>query len=188
MHLLRLSISQVYGQIGIDTHNASQSMESPRGELSIEQQPAEMSIEQPSGQLQVDSTEAWNALGEGPHLQFMSNIYSQSSNLALQGIAKKVEEGNRMAQITNGGNAFADIAYDNLHASSPINYLSDASNLNVKLNYEAQAAIINIEPQKAKIEYTPRKPEIQYNPGSVEIYMKQQNSIDINVSEYNFYK
>lgn len=188
LNLLRLSISQVYGQIGIDTHNASQSMESPRGDLSIEQPQAAMSIEQPSGELTVDSTEAWNALGEGPHLQFMSNIYSQSSSIALQGIARRVEEGNRMAQITNGSNAFAEIAFNNLHDSNPIEYTTGASNLNVKLNYDAKPAIIDIEPQEANIQYTPKKPDIQYNPGSVEIYMKQMNSIDIQVSEYNFYK
>ncbi|UUZ82634.1 hypothetical protein LJK88_00630 [Paenibacillus sp. P26] len=36
MNLQRLSIHQTYGQIGIQTHNASVDIHSPRGELTIE--------------------------------------------------------------------------------------------------------------------------------------------------------
>jgi hypothetical protein len=188
MELQRLSIHQTYGQIGIQTHLASQDIHSSSGDLSIEQPSAKMDIQSPHGELQIDSSAAWAALGVGSNLQWMNSIYSQSKSVVLQAIAKIVKDGHRMSQITNHQNAFADIAKDVFERTNPIQYAGEASYMNVKINYEAKAPIINIEPQKPEIQYTPQKPEVQYNPGSVDIYIKQMNSIDIQVSQYDIYK
>ncbi|MFC5700881.1 DUF6470 family protein [Cohnella faecalis] len=188
MNDLRLSIRQTNAQIGINTQWASQDRQAPLGEQSIRQPMAKMDIRQPMGELTIDSTAAYIGLGQGPHLQFMNSIYSQSESVLLQAIAKIVADGNRMAQITNPNNAFAEIASRAIPTSSPYQYLGDASCLNVKINYKANAPIINIEAQSPQIEYTPRSPEVQYNPGSVEIYLKQRNSIDIQVTQYDLYQ
>jgi hypothetical protein len=188
MEFLRLSIHQTFGQIGIQTQLASQDIRSPRGDLSIQQPSAKMDIQSPRGELEIDSSAAWAALGKGNHLEWMSSIYSQCKSVALQAIAKTVEDGNRMARITNHQNAFADLASDVYQRVNPIVYAGEPSYFNVKMQYTPRAAIINIEPQKAEIQYTPSKPEIQYNPGSVDIYMMQMNSIDIQVSQYDWYK
>ncbi|NEN85109.1 DUF6470 family protein [Paenibacillus elgii] len=188
MDLLRLSIRQAFGQIGIQTQNATTDIRSPMGQLSIEQQPAQMDFHSEPGELSIDSSAAWSALGSGPHLEWLNSIYSQLPNIALQGIAKIVENGNRMAQIHNPRNAFAEIAQNAFSDDSPIEYVGPASNMNVKVHYEARPAVTNIEPGKVNIEYTPMKPEVQYNPGRVEIYMKQMNWIDIQVTNYDWYK
>jgi hypothetical protein len=188
LELQRLSIHQTYGQIGIETHIASQDIHSSSGELTIEQPSAIMDIKSPHGELQIDSSAAWAALGTGNHLDWMSSIYSQSKSVVLQSIAKIVRDGHRMSQITNHQNAFADLAKDVLERTNPIQYVSEASLFNVKLIYNPQAPVINIEPQKAEITYTPQKPDVQYHSGSVYIYLKQMNSIDIQVSQYDIYK
>lgn len=188
MNLLRLSIHQTYGQIGIETKLASTDIHSPMGELSIEQQPAQMDFRSERGELQIDSSAAWDALGTGSHMGMMNRIYSQIPSLVLQSIAKTVEDGNRMAQISNHANAFAEIAQGALQSENPIEYVGPASNLNVKINYEPRPAVTNVEPVKPEIHYTPMKPQVQYNPGQVDIYMKQMNSIDIQVTNYDWYK
>jgi hypothetical protein len=186
---VRLSIRQTYAQIGITTHSASQDIRSPLGDQSIRQPQAKVDIQQPPGELTIDSTAAWMALGQGPHLEWMNVIYSQMDSVALQAIAKMVEDGNRMAQITNPQDAFADIASEATLLSNPIQYVGEASTLNVKMDYKANVPIIHIEPQQPQIQYIPRKPEVQYNPGSVDIYLKQRNSIDIRVvSRYDQYQ
>lgn len=188
MNLLRLSIQQTYGQIGIQTHNASLDIQSPRGEQSIVQHPAELDFHAESGQLTIDSSNAWAALGKGPHMEWLNSIYSQVPNIFLQGLAKIVEDGNRMAQISNPENAFAAIARDWNQRLGSIEYASTPSYFNVKVQYTANAPQTNIEPVKADIQYTPKKPEVQYTPGSVESYMKQMNSIAIKVTEYDMYQ
>jgi hypothetical protein len=188
LEFLRLSIHQTSAEIGVQTQGANQNIRSPRGDLSIQQKPANVEMESPAGQLEIDSSAAWAALGVGPHLEWMNSIYSQSKGVVLQAIAKTVEEGNRMAQITNHQDAFADLASRVFPLTDPIDYLGDPSYFNVKVRYTPRAPIINIEPQKAEIQYTPHKPEVVYNPGNVGIYMKQMNSIDIQVSQYDWYK
>ncbi|XOK61311.1 DUF6470 family protein [Paenibacillus elgii] len=188
MNLLRLSIQQTLGQIGMQSQNASTDMRSPRGQLSIEQHPAQMDFHSEPGELRIDSSAAWAALGSGPHMEWMNSIYSQAPGIALQGIARIVENGNRMAQIHNPRNAFAELAQNAFSNESSVQYVGPASNMNVKIQYEAKAAVTNIEARKADIQYTPMKPEIRYNPGRVDIYMRQMNSIDIQVTTYDWYK
>ncbi|WP_274654197.1 DUF6470 family protein [Paenibacillus humicola] len=189
MNDFRLSIRQTYAQIGIETHQASQDMHAPLGDQSIEQPQAKLEIRQPTGVLTIDSSAAWTGLGQGPHLEWLNSIYSQEKTIILQVIAKTVEDGNRMAQITNPQDAFADIAGNVLPLEpSPIQYVGEASSLNVKIDYQPREPEIEAVPQYPRIRYIPRKPEIQTNPGAVDIYLKQRNSIDIQVSRYNLYQ
>lgn len=188
MHFLRLSIHQTYGQIGIETHLARQEMESPKGEQTIIQKPATMDFESPRGELLVDSSAAWEALAKGGIMKLTAQIYSQMKGFALQAIAKTVEEGNRMAYIPNKRNAFAELAENWLDDSNPIQYVGEASNMNVKLDYIRHEPQTRIEPNRAETRYEPVKPRVQYIPGNVDIYMKQMNAIQIQVSEYDWYK
>ncbi|OXM86363.1 DUF6470 family protein [Paenibacillus rigui] len=188
MNLQRLSIHQTYGQIGIQTNNASAEIESPQGDLKIEQHPAEMNFHSEPGKLEIDSSAAWAALGKGGHMAWMNSIYSQLPGVFRQALAKIAEDGNRAAQITNKSNAFAEIAKGEAFSTSGIQYVGPAGLNNVKIHYEPQQIETNIEPVKPTIQYTPVKPQVTFVPGSVDIYMKQMNSIDIQVSSYDWYK
>lgn len=188
MHLLRLSIHQTFGQIGIQTQQASQSIQSPRGDLSIRQPQADMQIESPPGQLAIDSSAAWDALGKGGNLAWSSRIYSQSKDLLLQAIAKTASDGAQIGDILNPGNPFAQIARRDAMSGPPsVSYTGPAGYSNVKVNYDPQQPSIQVTPHKAETDYTPRKPEFEYHPGSVQTYVQQRNSIDIHVSDYNLY-
>ena len=187
MHLLRLSIQQTYGQIGIETALAQTDIHSPPGQLIIEQPSAILDIYSPRGELTVDSSDALAAYARGGTVRWGNFIYTQMKGVALQAIAKIVDEGNRMAQISNPRNAFAEIAQSwNEHFK--IDNTEPASFNNVKLDYKAHAPEIRFEPQHPLIQYEPQKPDVQYIPGKVDIYMKQMYSIDMSVSEYDWYK
>ncbi|MDB5052778.1 MAG: hypothetical protein JWM44_828 [Bacilli bacterium] len=188
LEFLRLSIHQTYAQIGVDTHLARADITSPQGELSIHSSSANMDIVSPRGQLEVDSSVAWSALGKTPTMQWNNSIYSQVKDIALQAIAKIVEDGNRMATITNPNNAIAEIAQDTSSPFSEIQYVGEASYLNMKMQYQANPVQINVEPQKADIQYKVNKPEVQYQRGKVDVYMKNMNSIEMHVSQYDIYK
>jgi len=187
MDRMRLSIQQTNALIGMESRDATISIRSQKGELSIEQPKATMDIQSPQGELVIDSSKAMDALGTGPHMRFMNYIASQSHNVLLQAISRIVEDGNRMAQITNSRNAFADNASDVFARKNPIVYTTPASCLNVEIQYYPQKPIVHIEQQRPIINYTPHTPEIQYNPGFLNIYLRQKNSIQFSVSKYNMY-
>lgn len=187
LNLLRLSIQQTYAQIGMNTQQASLSLSHRSSELTIDQEPAQMEIEQPNGQLAVDSSAAWAALAKGGNLEWKQSIYSQAKEVVLQAIAKKVEDGNRMAAIHTKSDAIAELAMDAIGYRLPVQYAGAPSYTNVKVNYTAEAAKVTIIPQKADIQYQPAKLEGQYERGDVNIYVKQRQSIAIEVSPYNWY-
>jgi len=186
---LRLSIRQTYAAIGIDTEAAKQQMHMPRGDQSVEQPEAEMDFKTTSPRLEVDSAEAYHALGIGPNLEWSSAIYSQMRGVFLQHLASQVEEGKRMADITNPRSAFADLARDALFRPNPVNYqVSTPGYDNVKLQFTPGSVDTRIEQSRVRLEYTPHKAEISVDPGKVDIYLKQRNSISINVTTYDLYQ
>lgn len=186
MNLLRLSIQQTYGKLGIETENARQTIESPRGELNIETKPEVVHSNIQSGTLTIDSSEAWHAMAKGGHFKLMNMIYSQMDSIALQAIAKKVEDGNRMAMITNKSDAFADLAQDSMQRILPTQFVGEASFLNVKVNYEAHPYQAETQPAELHINYTQQKVQAEYQAGKVNLSVQQEYKIDIRVSDYNW--
>ena len=183
---VRLSMQQTFAQIGVRTQAAQVQIQSPAGDLQISTSPAQLQIQSPPGELSIDSSQAWAALGKGPNLQWSSAIYSQGY-IVLQGIQKTVEEGNRMADITKPGNAFAEIAADNFPPSDPVDYITaEPSSSNVHIQYTVNKPNISYTPGKANIRYTPQKPDIQVNPGNIDVYIRQKNSLQISLSDYHF--
>ncbi|MBD3920822.1 hypothetical protein H8B09_18795 [Paenibacillus sp. PR3] len=189
MNDLRLSIRQTYAAIGIHSEPSRLEINSSPGEQAIEQPAAKMEFESTSSKLTIDSTEAWHALGHGPNLEWNSGIYSQMPSIFLQQLARKVEEGRRMADITNPRSAFADLAKDALFRSNPVNYQIKAPGYNnVKVEYEPGTVHTEIEASAVQIDYTPHRPEIKAQRGNFEIYMRQKNEINIQVTPYDWYK
>ncbi|MFF2483657.1 DUF6470 family protein [Paenibacillus sp. NPDC058071] len=189
MNNLRLSIRQTYAAIGMESIQSQQSIRSYRGDQQIEQPSAEMNFKRTPSQLQIDSSEAWGALAKGPHLEWNRQLYSQMKSVFLQGLAQKVQEGHQLAQITNKRNAFADIAKSRSMAGNPVEYVTETPGYdNVRLSYSSGDIETEIIPSPVRYDYTPRKPDIQVEQGKVDIYLRQKNSISIDVTTYDWYK
>lgn len=188
MNLLRLSIHQTFGQIGMESNPGTQTMQTEAGQMTIQSHPAALDFESQKGELQIDSSAAWDALGKGSYIRWANMIYSQIPNIALQAIARIVEDGNRLAAIAGGGNALADLAGEAMNDRPKLEYVGEASFLNVKISYAPHHIETRIEPQPTQIDYTPAKVNVQYQAGRVNIYERQKNKIDIEVSNYDWYQ
>lgn len=189
MNDLRLSIRQTHAAIGMESTRSRQMMESPRGEQEIVQPAAELNFSTTPSNLQVDSSEAWMALGKGPHMDWNERLYGQMKSVFLQNLSQTVEAGKRMAQITNSRSAFADLGRANMSRGNPVDYQLGTPNFNnVKIEYTPSKVETTIEASKVEIHYTPIKPDIQVERGKLDIYLRQKNAIDIEVSTYDWYK
>jgi hypothetical protein len=176
------------GQIQIRTEPAQLDYEIKLGQYDIQQpkahfelrQPrAEQHIEQPLGQLQVDSSRAWDALGVGGNLEMMNRIYSNAHDIALQGIAKRVEDGNRMANIANKNDAIAELAADWRVSFSEFDTLGLASSMNVDVSYEPGKLVIEATPHPVELQASVSPPEVQYIMGKHNMYMQQYGKVEI---------
>jgi hypothetical protein len=163
----------------VDADLGTQEIKQPRPTMEMQTDPPKQEIRQPKGDLEIDQTRAWDALGQGPILEAMSRIYSQAKNVALQGIARIVENGNLLGDLRYKGNPIADIAQQSTLEHSEINYYGEASYDNVDIRYTMHKPEISVEEGKVNIYTRVNPPEINYNRGKLDIYMKQYPKVEI---------
>lgn len=174
-----IQITQQYAKIGFDADLGSYDIKQPGPTFEITTTPATVDIHSPQGELNIDQSKAWDALGVGSNLEWSNQIYTQSKNIALQGIARIVEDGNRMAAIHLHTNPIADIAWERAFADHGIYELPAPSYDNVDIHYTPRAPEINVILGNVRIDSHPNPPEINYTRGKMDIYMQQYNSIQI---------
>jgi hypothetical protein len=173
-----IQIRQQSARIGMETERGMMEIEQPKSDLSIQTNPLQADIQYNDGTLEIDQSRAWDALAMGSVLRLNDRIYSQARDIALRGIAKIVENGNRMAAIHNGGNPIADIAAEEAFSELGMVYPSEASIDNVDISYTANEPDIRIRPATVSIEFKAHAPQFKYHPSSVRVYLQQRNSLE----------
>ncbi|MCR8632368.1 DUF6470 family protein [Paenibacillus radicis (ex Xue et al. 2023)] len=174
----QIQYRQEHASFRIDADLGQYQIKQPRPTQEIRQVAAQMDIKQPKGDLDIDQSKAWDALGKANNLEVMQRIYSQAKDIALQGIGRRVEEGNRMAQIKNPGNAFAEIA-QNIRVSFPeMKFEGEASYDNVDIHYTAGKPDIQVQEGGAEITAQVNPPEINYERGKFDFQMLSYAKIE----------
>lgn len=174
-----VQIRQTYAKIGIDADLGEQSIRQPRPDFQITTKPAQLDTTYRKGDLTIDQSQAWEALGKGDVFQFTQRVADEAKSLALQGIAKRVEAGNRLWAIHKGGNPIADMAVESFFDDFKFNYEGPFSTDNVDIQYTPIRPDVNYEPGSLDVQAKVNSPEINYTPGKLNIYMIQKNSIQM---------
>ncbi|UQZ84394.1 hypothetical protein SK3146_03640 [Paenibacillus konkukensis] len=176
----QLQIRQQYAQIGIDADMGQWDIEQPRATQELTTTPSRLDMHTQPGQLSIDNSKWHDALGFGPSLEAFSRIYSECKNIALQGIAKIVEDGNRMAAIQTGENAFSALAKESTKDIDfyEYMYMGDASLDNIDMSYQPAKVDIQYTPAHVEHHVTVNPPKIHYQRGKLDIYMKQYASVE----------
>jgi len=179
--LPQIQISQQYGRIGIDADPGQLDIQQPKAKQELTTTPAKLEIDANPGQLIIDNSGWHDALGHGPTLQAFNRIYSECRNIAMQGIAKIVEDGNRMAAIHTGENAIAALAQESTKDIDfyEFMYMGEASYDNIDIQYEPGPFHIQFEPAKVEHRVTVNPPIINYHRGKLDIYMLQYPKLEI---------
>lgn len=175
-----IQIRQQYARIGIDADLGRYTIKQPRPTFEIDQTLATMTIRQPQGELEIDQTRAWDALARTNILEVMQRIYGQAREVAMQGIAKIVENGNRMAAIhKSSADAFAELARDIRVSFPEMQYAGEASFDNVDIRYTARRPEIGATAHPVRINSKVNPPEVDYHRGKLDIYMQQYGKVEI---------
>lgn len=181
----QIQIHQEYARLGIDADLGTLDIKQPRATFEITTERPKLEVHSEQGVLYIDSSKAWDALGHGPALQTMSKIYSRAREVALQGIAKTVEDGNRLAAIHLGGNAIAQISKEKGADFFEFEFMGEASMDNVDLNYVPATVDVRFQEGRTHLNTHPNAPEINYNRGKLDIYMLQYPKIEITPPQIN---
>ncbi|SDE35286.1 hypothetical protein SAMN02799630_05255 [Paenibacillus sp. UNCCL117] len=182
----QIQIRQTPGLIGIDADLGRQDIKQPRATFEMSVERPQQEIRQPAGELVIDQSRAWDALGKGPALETFNRIYSQAREVALQGIARIVENGNRMAQIHLKTNPIADIAEQLTFDFFEFNYVGEAAYDNVDIRYTARKPEIQVTDGRVNLTTHPNAPEYEYIRGKLDIYMQQYPQVEISVPQIDY--
>lgn len=175
----QIQIRQTPALLGIDADLGTQSIEQPRPTFEMEQPRAQMEIHNPLGHFEIDQSAAWDGLGLGGNMKVMNRIYSTAPDIALQGLARIVEEGNRMADLTNPNNPFAELAADWRVSFPEFDIYGEAAYNNVKTDYVRGNFTLNAEAGHVKLHTEVNRPIYEYTRGKLDLYMQQYNKVEI---------
>jgi len=180
MAIGQIQIQQQPALIGINIKQAEQSIEQPQATIDMRQIPAKLSIDQPAGILEINQDKAWDALGLANNLEISSRIYSQATEIALQGVARRMQEGNQLGDIAHvKSNPIPEMVKDWRDSGPLLPVVGMASIDNVDISYTPGKLDISVEQGGVDVHVTPNRPIHEYTPGKAEIYMQQYASVQI---------
>ncbi|MFD1706924.1 DUF6470 family protein [Siminovitchia sediminis] len=180
MRIPQIRIESVTGQIGMRTTHATQTIEQPPAVLQIQQLPAEMQIERTPSKLTIDQTKAWEDMNLKSIPRLVEEFAQEGRSAALEGTARRAEEGGELMRIEHGGNPIPVLAKRNSERTEALfNIGFIPSPFSVKLHYEPSVLDIQWTRHEPVIEVEPQKPIIGYEPGKVDIYMEREPSLKI---------
>lgn len=182
MQFPQLQIQTTRGILGLEITKPTQEIEQPRAQLN-QQQPAgtlEMSTTKP--QLSIDTTEARADLDLKSVFKRIDEYVQLGKQGALEGTARRAQEGQQMMQIENGGNPVVEIAKQTANpppAPLGIRFVGDRSK--VQMSFQPGAVDIRWTPQQPVNDVRIKAPIHHYTPGKVTGQMEQWPSIQIDV-------
>lgn len=179
MTIPHIQIRQTPARLGIDADIGKQSLEQKPADIDMKQIKPQLHIETTRGNLDINQDRAWDALALGGNLETMSKIYSMASDMALQGLAKIVERGNRMADIHLGGNPIAEFALDWQRTFPEFDFKGEASFDNVDITYTPAEVNIDVTPGRVELNVQVNRPTHHYERGKLDIYVSQYNKVEI---------
>ncbi|MBD0384181.1 DUF6470 family protein [Paenibacillus sedimenti] len=175
----QIEIRQQYAKLGIDADHAKIEQEQPKATFEMRRTAPKLEMSQPLGELNIDQSKAWDAYGRGGILTTMNRIYSEAENVALQGIARIVERGNRLADITSKRNAIVENAMELVFTFPELRYEGPASYDNVDITYTARKPEIHVTDGHIDLTTHPNPPELRFQRGKLEMYMMQHANVEI---------
>ncbi|OKP98447.1 DUF6470 family protein [Paenibacillus sp. P46E] len=180
-----LQIRQTPALIGIDADPGAYSISQPKAEVNITTTPSELTVQSTRPELKIDQSAARAAYYGGGMLEMNKRIYSGIQQLYLQGIARKVDQGNRMAEFFKPGNTIAEVYGTDTEPNSFPEIRGPASYDNVDIHFETRAPQIDFRPAQVDIQVERHRPEIEYTRGKLNIYMQQYASVQFIPPEVN---
>ena len=174
--MLQINIQTQPIRLDYNSRNAKLELQSTPAKVEMETTAATLEIRQPRGELTIDQTPCRYSIGLKNIEDFARDNASLGRQTAMNTIARIVQEGNQMAQIENGSNVIANMAFGNSLVEVPELTLAPIAAPNIQ--YQANPAQINGRAGNLNITVQPGQLQGDYQPGSVDIQVSQYPSIE----------
>jgi hypothetical protein len=172
-----LQIRQTSALIGMNSSPGNLSIRQPQADLQITTTSGEWEMHKSPLEVNIDQSRARAAYTGGTLAEINQRIYSGIEQIWLQGIANRMEQGDRVAHFQRPGNSIAEVYGGDWQAIPFPEIRAAAAFDNVDIHIEAIPLQMMYHKGTVDIQVEVHKPEIQYNRGNLEIYLRQKNSI-----------
>ncbi|OUQ90248.1 hypothetical protein B5G50_00790 [Brevibacillus brevis] len=183
MQIPKIRMESTFAQLGLNINKPIQEIKQPKAEMNLRQTPATLSIEQARTILQIDSSQARANIGIMTSMQFSDSSAAYGKQKAMQAIAEKSQEGDRLMRIYTKENAIAAIGQEKGLRVLEGGYTPPSASTDdgVNISAEFKPVVIDVQRNGMRMDPVLRSPELSYTPGKVEPYMIQYNSLKIDV-------
>ena len=175
-----IQITTTKALIGINTTRGKQTISQPKGEQTIKTTAPKLKIRREAPRVIIDQYQCFAEAGLKNYIDLTKEYADLGHQYAMEGIARRVEDGNRMAMIQkNMPDAIPELAEKNAWDPQAEFNMGTIPRSRPKIDVEGSLDI-DWEMGNVDIQYTPQKPIIDFNPGKVEVYLRQKPSIEMN--------
>ncbi|AGA70319.1 hypothetical protein Desdi_2907 [Desulfitobacterium dichloroeliminans LMG P-21439] len=175
--MLQLNITSQPIRLEYTIQNAQLNQKTTHPILEMERIPPRLEISQPKGKLTIDSTEFYHSIGLKTREALSKECAERGRQATLDAIAATIVEGNRLAQITNPSNAFADLAFESRFSKK--GELSWEPIIAPSVRYEAIPPQIEVIEGKVNYNLVRGSVDGEYVPGKVSFQVAQYPRVDI---------
>lgn len=176
---MSLEIRTTWSKIGIQTTRPTLEIWQSKGEIEIQPQKMEAVIDRELPRVLLDQSACFNESG----LKSMADLAAEAAEIAretaLEYTGVLAEEGDRLAQIENPEDGFADVALSRMERE-------DSSEWTIGLMPQSRPQIevtghLEIDWQliEGSMEYQHRYPEFKCRRGTIDIYLQQQGKVEV---------
>lgn len=180
MEIPQLQIQTTPGRLGLNIEKPVQQIEQPSASIDQQQPAAILEVSTTNPQLSIDTTAVREDIDMKSTFKRTEEYAQMGQQAAMQGLARRAEEGQQLLRIENGGNTIADLAKQNgtpPTAQLGIRFVANRSK--IQMSITPGTTTINATPQKPVFNVQVNKPIHTYTPGKVTGQMEQYPSIQI---------
>ncbi len=182
--MLQLKINQYFGRIGINHVPSQLEISCQRAAMEIQQELGQIELKRVPPAVKIDLKEAFGDLGMRKPDQAAQKATQDAWRTYYRGLARVVQEGDRLSRIERGGHPLIDILRENFNQQKELN-VTAAPKARPKIEMVGGELYYHYHPGGVSIEVQPQPPEIRYHPGKVDIYLLQKPRLEIEVIGVN---
>ncbi len=182
-NISQLHIEHQYPKIGMRSKRAELLIQQPKAKIDIHQEQVKVEIRHKDAKVLIDQSSAWAAYGKIPPVEESKNVSEQYKQIGIEAIGKIAEDGDQLAAIQNKQDPIPELAKEDLFKLPEINYLGEASSLNVRYDVIPGSLDMKWHGGKTQINVSIAKPIITYTHGKLDIYLLQKDYLKISFSK-----
>jgi hypothetical protein len=168
-----IRITKTDALMGINTTPTRISIKQPRADFELDIDHLKVEINTKQILVQIDQQQCFNESGLKDYKTLRSDNVAEAKQAVLEGIARRVDEGNRMADIKNSADAIAEIAFDNSFTQHVFDVVSMPKSRPL-IDFVGGTVDITIHEGTVDVKSKPNKPIVDVQAGDVEIFLRQR--------------